>query len=708
MNENITNLDLVDFLTDYRCNSDLSLLEESKEKNELIEIAKAKGIDLKNNSDLAGFKSVYTFANKANRNGARMPKEKLLKALPTIIGKPVDVDHVRTHVVGHYIDYRYNAEADSVTAFGVFYKSNFADLWDEAKKLVEAKKLTTSYECWTPKDKRTKLADGTYNLNQIELAGGALLFRETPAFSDAKVLEVAKVNTETNEALVCAKYTTEDLIVSEVSVPTVETKVTCSNCKQELDYTKIPETCMGAVKCPNCLSIIDQTGKVLFPPQVIDFRISCPECSSSNWLIKENKESSSVVQCRNCTKDYEISFKKNVKLLADDFEFLYSGNVACKQCGSSIVVSGISSIKSREVKCHKCGLEFSFTIGKEKYRTISKIDKVKEMIKSSEEGGKNIMDFELEVSKCSRRIRRSRPDATPGALGAVLDEEMNKWCDEREMEHEYDDMAEEAKKLSYQEKKALPDKDFALVMRVKNQNTGKIRKIRKYAINDENHVRNALARLGQEPSKKGLEALGVSVEKVRAKVAKKAKAMGIEVASTEPKVVETVQPSVAPEVPVVAAEVVAVVEPKVEEKPVEVASVVAPEVVATVVEAAAVVPVQSREEVMLIGLKRMAKKYAELLKSSKEQVAFYQANAQTVITRRATLGELAVAMVDADLMNDDKYARVLAEKELALVKAKLENQTPDLVGSKVDEAERFARLRKAIDDKAQGKVKRDR
>lgn len=778
--EKITNLEISQFLKDVLQNSEMEILEEAKEESELIEIAKARGINLQGNTDLAMFKSNFMWADEANANGARISKEKLIKALPTLIGKPIDVDHVRNHVVGSVLDFRYKKDEGKVVLYGAFYKSNFAELWDEAKRLFKEKKLSMSYECWCPKDKRTTNPDGTYNLDQVEFAGAALLFKETPAFADAKVLELAK---KQNDLVFASKYHCHDLITASGKVPCANCKacqekaavvaeiaptpainapvqVKCQNCGTLLNNN------IGEIRCTGCSAIVDSTGKMLYPPQIMDFRVSCPDCSTNNWLLKSQTEDKAIVKCKNCTKEYSLEFKKHVKTLAEDFNFLYAAKVSCIQCGNQFEVSGVSSVKERQVSCSKCGLNFAFTIGKDKHKMINKIDKIEEPtvidvepIKSSEEGGKNIMDMFIEFSKWGRRMRRRPSDAVPGTLGAVLDEEMQKWCDEQEMqdEHEVDgqedlldevedeeskckkvvSQAVEAKRLSYQEKKALSDKDFALVMRVKNPSTGKIRKIRKYAINDEAHVRNALARLGQGPSQKGLEKLGVSVEKVKRNVLKRARALKMDaLLQRHEKAAVVVEPVIVPEAVVVeapvvvAAEVVAVPEvAKVEEvKPVEekVEAVVEPKVevaselpkpmgplpvveipkVEPVVEVAKEV-VKSREEILLVGLQTLAKKYAELHKSSKVEVAFYKANAQEILKRRNELGDLAVAMKDEEVLNDDKYARVLAEKELQMVKAKLEKSTPDIVGSKVDDTERFARLRKEIDDKATGKVRRE-
>ncbi len=304
MEERITNLQVEDFLRDFEENSETILIEEGKEKNDLIAIAKAKGINLKDNQDLAGFKTIYTFADIANKNKARLPKKALLKALPTMIGKPVNIDHQRRYVIGHYIDYRYRAKEDMVVAYGVFYKSNFGEEWEEARKLFKKKKLATSYEIWCPDDKKRMLADGTYELLQQEIAGGALLYKEEPAFEDAKVLELAKQNSgiQPEDLIYAKKYKDKELImckdnicervkspiISDTTVveekketPTnITTKVTCLNCKEQFEYNGL-----GDVKCPKCFAILDRAGNMIYPPQLKDFRVLCPSCRVNRWLI---------------------------------------------------------------------------------------------------------------------------------------------------------------------------------------------------------------------------------------------------------------------------------------------------------------------------------------------------------------------------------------------------------------------------------------
>ena len=181
------------FLKDYQEKAEIEILETgSKEKTELLKIAKARGYNLDKNTDLAGFKCIYAFTDRPNHNGAILPEKALLKALPTIVGKPVNIGHERRFVVGHILDYAYQQQEKRVVVYGVFYKSCFDEEWEEAKKDFKAKKLNVSFEIWCPEDKKRKLPDGTFELLQQEIAGGALLFKSEPAFEDAKVLELAK------------------------------------------------------------------------------------------------------------------------------------------------------------------------------------------------------------------------------------------------------------------------------------------------------------------------------------------------------------------------------------------------------------------------------------------------------------------------------------------------------------------------------------
>src|SRR3972149_902165 len=465
----ITSKQIQEFLQDFEQNSVIELLEEdSKEQNEIFQIAEARGIKLKDRHSIAGFKTIYTFADKANLNKARLPKKELLKALPTLVGTPIDIDHQRNYVVGHYIDYRYIVKDESVVAYGVFYKANFADEWTNAQKLFKAGKLTTSYEIFSPKNKRKILTDGTFELHDMEIGGGALLYKEKPAFTDAHVLELAKINIakESDNLVYASKYKCEDLIIhgetvcnkcgkcdltnsteekkiagteklftkeelltkkdeikTEIKVEE-KPKIKCQGCNTELDYLSIPEKGMGYIECPICKKNIDQTGKVLiskikcancqhefdkpqfitsemkcsecfaiindkgellYPPQIIDFNISCSSCSSRNWRLLKKEEYSAELKCLSCAKKYAITFKKvEPNAVLDMVQFLHIGHVSCKQCGHYISYSGTSKSTVYDLKCGKCGLTFTHDIVKDgQIKQLSTITEIVEPVKAS-------------------------------------------------------------------------------------------------------------------------------------------------------------------------------------------------------------------------------------------------------------------------------------------------------------------------------------
>ena len=86
-----------------------------------------------------------------------------------------------------------------------------------------------------------------------------------------------------------------------------------------------------------------------------------------------------------------------------------------------------------------------------------------------------------------------------------------------EIEDDYTDgEIEEAKKITTEQRNALPDSDFALIQHVGGK------KVRRFPINDPAHVRNALARL---PQAKGLS--DAERKSAMAKILKKAKALNM-------------------------------------------------------------------------------------------------------------------------------------------------------------------------------------
>ncbi len=735
MKEKISLIAVQEFLHDFQQSSETYILEEGKEKDDILTIAKAKGINLKESKDLAGFKTIYTFADKANKNKARLPKEKLLKALPTIIGKPVDVDHIRKYVVGHYIDYRYKAKEDMVIAYGVFYKSNFGSEWETARELFGSGKLATSYEIWCPKNKRKKLDDGTYELQEMEIAGGALLFRTAPAFEDAKVLNIAKRTIENQEVeLVYASkdYNNEELIVAnnpfleqveknkkaleeekkkqaeekiEVPKETVEVvqketvvegpkveepktteqvqetpkeettpevkqeeqiapnTITCSNCKTEMPK---PVEGIQELKCSNCFAILSANGEMTYPPQIIDFKLSCPDCNSSNWRILENKETASKLKCLSCAKDYMINFKTDKQEEeVNKLNFLYTGFARCHQCGTNIPISCSSKIEKHELTCSKCGLMFEHDIKKsDRYKQIESItlvipeQKPEEPQKSSVE---EIPEGETVEQKDTNIVEKSE-------TAEIETAEVN--LEQKALEAQ----TNQAKEENIEEAKLLKKQQRGTVVFPYESPKVKDKKDH-FPINDADQARNALARVAQynavpewyNGTLKGLQA------RVRSAVRKAFPSIKV----TEPTKAKVLRKAVKK-----------IMKIKKERKEMCKAH-------------------KEKESLLVAGIKKtvsqLIKAQAEIKKikeEADEKIKFYTSNAIEIAKRREELGEFGTSLSDKDIMTEDKYTEAKLEKANA-------SCNEDTVGSKVNEKDEayYDRFRKEIDDNAFGRNK---
>ena len=420
METNLTNIQAKAFLVDYEKNSHIELLEGSKQ-NEVLKIAKARGIQLKNNMDLSGFKSIYTIADITDSNGQIIPKKKLLKVLPTLIGKPINLLHQRKYVVGHYIDYKFINKTNQVISYGVFYRSNFAKEWETVKAFFKNGQLGMSSEIWSPKNSWKYLKDGSFILGEISLAGGALVYPpDVPAVPGADVLALAKKTIDVEydvDLIFSTKYKDDEILTADTNVEVVGVtdkvavkeekpeffnkkeldensqpienkpvteKIECENCKTQ--FLSIP----GQNKCPKCDAILNERGQVLYPPQNINFSLNCLDsaCRSNNWLVLSRNSDITKIKCLSCSKEYEVSFKKQEDNLTSSLSFVYSCRVSCPQCSKSVVINGVSNVPERSIKCQKCGLTFPVSVGEYKRDIIENIKEI-EMVKSTDnpEGG---------------------------------------------------------------------------------------------------------------------------------------------------------------------------------------------------------------------------------------------------------------------------------------------------------------------------------
>lgn len=418
MKIDLNNIELQQFLKE-STTTDISFLEEAKEKSDLIDSAKKRGILIENSKDLGIMKSNFLWVDKPNANGAILPKEKLLKVLPQIVGKPVNVGHIRNNIVGYVIDYAFVEKEGKAITYSIFFKDIFNEEWEECQELQKKNKLSVSFEIWSPQNKRKYNEDGSYSLDEMEMAGQAIIKEvngERPAFKDAKVIEMAR-EVVMSEYLECAsKYRCKDIIIEgekiscgqcgqcelkkeetkkseevKVEVP----KIKCLNCSEEFTFTNVPKVTDTTVKCPKCSAIVDNQGIMIYPPQIKDFQCSCPSCQFSNWLIQKRTEDGMELKCASCNKEFEVEFAKKVE--NDKRTFIYTGAANCYQCHNSIYFTSISKVKNKELECPKCGLSFNYELSSEYFKKIKKISPKVTMVKSKDEGGQGDMEIPIEV-----------------------------------------------------------------------------------------------------------------------------------------------------------------------------------------------------------------------------------------------------------------------------------------------------------------------
>jgi len=227
-------------------------LDEGKDKDELTKIGKRNGMVLPS-PDLAIFKGKYAFVDEQNKNKCTLPRDEVVKALKTLNHKAVDVDHLRRSVVGHWLEA--SLDGDEIIAYGCFLKNNFKEEYAEFKAKMENGEIKISFEAWGT---REHTSDG-YNLRNIHFAGGALLDKENPAFSDTKVLEFAKIM-ETGEGNEEEKEISRYYIYDMQSILSALRQVECPICKEKgyLEINKIDfENNKLVAVCIDCKTVLE-------------------------------------------------------------------------------------------------------------------------------------------------------------------------------------------------------------------------------------------------------------------------------------------------------------------------------------------------------------------------------------------------------------------------------------------------------------------
>jgi hypothetical protein len=243
--------------------SEFELLDYGKHKDELEEVGKKRGIKLPS-KDIAIFKCKYAMIDQENRNGCILPKKEVEKALDTLVSKAIDKDHFRKSTIGYWLDVK--SIKNDIIAYGCFWKSNFPEDYEDIKNRMKDGKMKISFEAWGTREFNK---DGSYNLTDIEFAGGALLFDTEPAFPDAevlnfsslneKILEFAKVVEEAKEEQITKEEIKEEKVI-EKSIEEKKT-VQVEESKEpiveqaRLDFNYDKETIarmMFETTCPSC------------------------------------------------------------------------------------------------------------------------------------------------------------------------------------------------------------------------------------------------------------------------------------------------------------------------------------------------------------------------------------------------------------------------------------------------------------------------
>ena len=638
----LTNVQINAFQKDYDKNAEIILLEGAKQ-DEILKIAKARGIELKGSRDLAGFKAVYTIADITDSNDQIVPKKKLLKVLPTLIGKPINLLHQRKYVTGHYIDYRFSEKDNKVISYGVFYKSNFAEEWETVKAFFKTKQLGMSSEIWSPKSSWKYNKDGSFVLGEMELAGGALVYPpDEPAISGADVLAIAKKAMDANsdvDLLYSTKYSDEEILTAgEIAVEektettvtkevteepkvedTIVSKVICGNCGEE--FAPVP----GNNKCKKCFAIIDEAGKVMYPPQIINFSINClnPSCGTRNWLILKQTEKTAQIRCMSCSKEYDVTFADDkLSAPAQLMDFIYSTVANCPQCHTSIQVSGVSSVSKRKITCKKCKLQFDIDVGKSVKQTINSIKEIivdNKPIDSSK-GGKEV--------KKEEKIEEKPVESTEEKVESKVEEEKVETKTEETKVTE-----EKVEEAPVEEKTEEPKPE------VKTEETEKV----------EEKVEE------EKPAEEKVEEEKPEVKEEKSQTAEEVVETPAEEKTDEKPAEEKVEPEVSEE--------------KVEEEPKEAKGV------------KWVKLYRDRIKKLLQVLRDTRKSSKEELDTVLAKVEFYKANAKILVDRKAELGTAAEKLTDEQIMDDEKFELAKSIKADQGVEAEVERANEDDITS---------------------------
>ena len=310
--------------------------------------------------------------------------------------------------------------------------------------MQKIKKLSQSFEIWAPEKDRKYLTDGSYELNNMEISGGALILEDAdnkPAFKNAKILSLAKEYVEDSVLEYASKIkdseivngedmnnkagenkpgvrdglgpykdsaqpnkdgvrkragepcpvdvkerplTQKELLDDEENLETQEASITCSHCQSVLNPANVMRV-KDYIKCPTCNSLLNEVGEEKYPPQNINFKMSCLNCNNSSWIVTKESEEGATIECTSCDSKYDIIYKTS-SIPVGKMRVLNSSRVNCPQCSTAIATIFANGVL-QTLHCTSCGLDFTYKAErKSKQRFISKIKRIDKVnLEKSEE-----------------------------------------------------------------------------------------------------------------------------------------------------------------------------------------------------------------------------------------------------------------------------------------------------------------------------------
>lgn len=253
---------------------------------------------------------------------------------------------------------------------------------------------------------------------------------------------------------------------------------------------------------------------------------------------------------------------------------------------------------------------------------------------------------------------------------------------------EIESIFEESENLKYEQRQKLTDDLFALVKSVKIK-TGKEKKIRMFPIEDEAHIRSALAKLAQDKVKETLNQLGVSVDSVKEKILRRAKKLNMKKllekyskATIEEVVQEIAKAKIKREL---SEEEMKIAKAKIDEKGEDIKEedleivmselvkasekTVAEKATTKEIEDAKILIKAKEDEIQKLQTELEASK-VKMTELEKKLEDIEKAERQKKIdTRKSELAEFAKDMKDEDILDDIKYENAKLKKEVAELKA---------------------------------------